>query len=141
PLAPAARALIPDGEHALVFTTTGTTPPSGWSRAKRRLDALMLAEARKELGKNASIAPWRLHDLRRTAVTSMAELGIAPHVIELVVNHVSGARAGVAGIYNKSELMSERRAVLERWAVHLLGVVTQQPDNVVAMSKGRRGAQ
>ena len=44
------------------------------------------------------IPAWRFHDLRRTAVTGMAELGIQPHVIELVVNHVSGSRGGVAGI-------------------------------------------
>src|SRR5262249_32029643 len=117
PLAPAAQALIPaDGKYQLVFTTTGTTPPSGWTRAKRRLDALMLAEARKQRGKDASIAPWVLHDLRRTAVTGMVELGVLPHVVETVVNHISGAKASVAGVYNRSELLSERKAALQRWA-------------------------
>jgi integrase len=142
PLPLAARSLIPDGDQVLVFTTTGTTPPSGWSRAKRRLDALMLKVAQQERGKGAAIAPWRLHDLRRTAVTGMNELGVAPHVIELAVNHISGHRAGVAGIYNKSELLPERKAALERWARHVHGLVSEQPDNVVAMrSRKRRGGR
>ena len=62
---------------------------SGWSKAKVRLDAAV------SLSK-----PWVVHDLRRTAVTGMAEIGIEPHIIEAVVNHVSGHKAGVAGIYN-----------------------------------------
>jgi integrase len=142
PLPPSARSLIPDGDQVLVFTTTGMTPPSGWSRAKRRLDALMLKVAQQERGKGAAIAPWRLHDLRRTAVTGMNELGVAPHVIELAVNHISGHRAGVAGIYNKSELLPERKAALERWARHVHGLVSEQPDNVVTMrSRKRRGGR
>jgi integrase len=132
PLSPAARALIPDGEHALAFTTTGTTPPSGWSRAKHRLDALMSKAAQKER-RDATIPPWRLHDLRRTCVTGMAELGIRPDVIELVVNHVSGHRSGVAGVYNRSELLPERKAALERWAAHVQGLASEQHDNVVTI--------
>ncbi|MGO9684616.1 MAG: tyrosine-type recombinase/integrase [Steroidobacteraceae bacterium] len=118
PLAPLARDLIASvkGEGNFVFSTTSTTPVSGWSRMKRRLDAAMLDAAKKERGKDAVITPWRLHDLRRTAVTGMVELGIAPHLVELIVNHVSGARAGVAGIYNKSEMLPKRRDALERWA-------------------------
>jgi integrase len=96
----------------LVFTTNLRKPISGWSKVKRQLDAEM------------KIQPWRIHDLRRTAVTGMAELGIRSDVIERVVNHVSGSRAGVAGIYNKSELLSERVAALERWAAHVWGIVT-----------------
>ena len=82
----------------LVFTTTGTTPISGWGRSKKSLDAAMLV-VRK--GK-ATTPPWRIHDLRRTAITGMNELGVPPHVVEKVVNHVSGHLAGVAGVYNKS---------------------------------------
>ena len=48
--------------------------------------------------------PWRIHDLRRTAVTGMAELGVLPHVIEAVVNHISGHKGGVAGVYNRAAL-------------------------------------
>ena len=62
----------------------------------------------------ASITPWRLHDLRRTAVTGMAELGITPHVIEAVVNHITGHKGGVAGIYNRAAYAPEKRAALGR---------------------------
>ena len=114
-LPPMALALIPPGQHDLVFTTTGTTPPSGWSRAKRRLDAVMFTAAR-ERARGASIAPWRLHDLRRTAVTGMAELGVRPDIIELCVNHVSGSRGGIAGVYNHSELLPNARRRLSAGA-------------------------
>jgi len=62
---------------------------------------------------------WRLHDCRRTAATMMAELGILPHIIEAILNHVSGHRAGVAGIYNRARYEGEMRAALQRWADHL----------------------
>ena len=141
PLPPLARELIENvaskpGPTGYVFTTTGRTPVSGWSRAKNRLDEAMLAIARKERGKGVTIAPWRLHDLRRTAVTGMAELGIRPDVIELCVNHVSGSRGGIAGVYNKSELLRERRAALERWSAHLHGLVSGKPMNVTALRRG-----
>jgi integrase len=144
PLPPLARDLItsmPSGE-GLVFSTTGTSPVSGWSRMKRRLDAAMLALARKERGAKATILPWRLHDLRRTAVTGMAELGIRPDVIELTVNHVSGSRGGIAGVYNRSELLDERRTALERWSLHVAGLVSGGRGNVVPLAKkakARRG--
>jgi integrase len=134
PLAPLVRDLIPAGPGTFVFSTTGGEHPvSGFSRLKPRLDAAMLAIAQKER-RDVTIAPWRLHDLRRTAVTGMAELGIAPHVIELVVNHAGGARAGVAGIYNRSELLAERRAALERWAAHIDGLTSGRPTKVVRLN-------
>ena len=68
-------------------------------------------------------APWRLHDLRRTVATGMADLGIAPHIVEAVLNHVSGARAGVAGTYNRAAYAPEKKAALERWALHIEGLV------------------
>ena len=126
PLAPLARKMIGTGSEGFVFTTTGRSPVSGWSKIKRRLDEAM------------QIPPWRLHDLRRTAVTGMAELGIRPDVIELAVNHVSGLRGGIAGVYNKSQLLPERRVALERWAAHVAGVVSGEPANVVPL-KSKRG--
>src|SRR5215475_13864461 len=60
--------------------------------------------------------PWRLHDLRRTAATMMAELGVLPHIIEAILNHVSGHKAGVAGIYNRARYENEMREALELWA-------------------------
>ena len=78
-----------------------------WDRCKGQLDQRM------------NIAPWRLHDLRRTCATQMAELGILPHVIETTLNHVSGHKAGIAGVYNRSKMTDAVREGLQRWADHI----------------------
>jgi integrase len=137
PLAAPARELIAivPGDSEYVFTNTGRTPLSGWTHIKARLDAAMLAFAQAERGPDAEIAAFRFHDLRRTAITGMAEIGIRPDVIELTVNHVSGTRAGVAGTYNKAEMLDERRTALVRWAAHVQGLVIGRPANVVALHK------
>jgi integrase len=125
PLSPLVRELIASvpvkGEF--VFSASGVAPICGWSGIKRRLDKAM------------KIPAWRLHDLRRTAVTGMAELGIRPDVIELTVNHVSGSRGGIAGVYNKSELMAERRAALERWTAHVEGLIAGRPAKILPLRK------
>jgi integrase len=139
PLPPLVRELIASVRAKpgnLVFTTTGTTPVSGWSRMKGRLDAAMLAAAREEA--RAVIPPWTLHDLRRTFVTGMVELRVPPHVVEVTVNHIGGTRSGVAGTYNRSELMDERKEALERWATHVAGIVAPRPENVVSLPRKRR---
>jgi integrase len=69
------------------------------------------------------VGPWHTHDLRRTAATHMADLGIFPHVIEAALNHVSGTKSGVAGIYNRSTYDREVTAALARWSEHLLALV------------------
>jgi integrase len=66
---------------------------------------------------------WTLHDLRRTAVTGMAELGIAPHIIEAVVNHTGAAKLGVAGVYNRASYAAEKAAALQQWADHIDSIV------------------
>jgi integrase len=72
-----------------------------------------------ELDKRSAIAQWRLHDLRRTCATQMGELGILPHVVEQALNHVSGAKGGIAGVYNRSKVIDAVREGLQRWADHL----------------------
>lgn len=86
---------------------------SGFSRAKDALDAA------------CKVTDWTLHDLRRTAATRMADLGVQPHVIEAVLNHVSGHKAGVAGIYNRSTYANEKRAALDLWASHVMTILAQ----------------
>ncbi|MGE3245403.1 MAG: tyrosine-type recombinase/integrase [Beijerinckiaceae bacterium] len=104
-----------------VFTTTGNTPPSGFSKAKARLEekiAEVRAKREAETGQpERAFAPWVLHDLRRTMVTRMNEdLGVLPHVVEAIVNHISGSMAGVAGVYNRAAYLDERRVALKAWA-------------------------
>lgn len=90
----------------LVFTTNGTTPISGFGRLKRRLDLVVGTDAED----------WRLHDIRRTVATNMAMLGIAPHIIEAILNHRTGIVSGVAAIYNRHAYLDEKREALEQWA-------------------------
>ena len=134
PLPPLARTVIEAGAgpfDTLFSVTGGRTAPEGWSWAKAKIDAAMLALSRAERGADATIEPWRLHDIRRTVVTGMSELGIRPDVVELTINHASGARAGVAGTYNKSELLPERRAALERWNARIERMISGDRDGVV----------
>jgi integrase len=115
------------GDAGLVFTTTGTTPVSGFSVAKRGLDDEMAELA------GHPVTPWRLHDLRRTVATRMADIGVAPHIVEAVLNHISGHRAGVAGIYNRAQYAAEKKAALELWSAHVEALVKGETAKVVAL--------
>ena len=125
PLVPLAQSIIAAmpriADCPYVFTTHGEAPVAIGSKIKQRLDE----------GMGSLEWEWRIHDLRRTAVTGMAELGIRPDVIELVVNHVSGSRGGIAGVYDRRELLPDRRNALERWAVQVQGIVSDKPAKVV----------
>jgi integrase len=72
-----------------------------------------------------AVEPWRIHDLRRTAATGMADIGVMPHVIEQLLNHRGGHRNGVAAIYNRSTYDSECRAAVEKWAKRVEEVVAR----------------
>jgi integrase len=120
---------IGDGKDGPVFTTTGKTPVSGWSRAKEQLDRAI----------GVSIPPWVLHDLRRTAASGMAGIGIAPHVVEAALNHKSGTIKGIAAVYNRYNYASEKRAALDAWARRLSTVVTgETASNAISIDAGRR---
>ena len=112
PLAPQALAILQErqrqGDH--VFREFN------WYRGKLALDTRL-----------KGVAPWRIHDLRRTCATGMAELGVQPHIIEAVLNHVSGHKAGVAGIYNRARYEGEMRSALQAWAAHI--------DQIIGASK------
>jgi integrase len=142
-LSPLAREIIDgvpriEGEADYIFTIDGRRPIAGIAKLKARLDRAMLEAARVERGEGATVAAWRLHDLRRSFVTGLIELGVAPHVVEAAVNHISGVRAGVAGTYNRAELLPERRSALERWAVHIEGLVSGSASKVITLP--RKGA-
>ena len=111
-LSPQAIALIPNERQLdcpFVFSTTGRSAPSGFSKAKARLDKGMAAI----LGD--AFQPWRTHDLRRTAASGMAALGFLPHVIERVLNHVSGAQGGLVSVYQRHEYGNERKQAVLMW--------------------------
>lgn len=132
PLAGLALSIVQErpeiGDDGYLFTTTGTSPISGFSKAKARTDARVAAEREKR--GDRPMPPWDLHDLRRTVVTLMNErLGIAPHVVEACVNHISGgAKAGVAGVYNKALYLNERREAMAAWASFVASLVEQPPS-------------
>ena len=116
-----------------VFTTTGTSPISGYSKYKIRLDDSI----RKDDGE---VAPWRLHDLRRTLATGLQRLGVRLEVTESVLGHVSGSRSGIVGIYQRHEWGPEKRAALDAWAAHVVALTTCEEDgqgNVVYMQAAR----
>jgi len=108
---------VPRTSSPLVFTTTGSTPLSGFHKVRYRV-AETLDTMRAEDGKEP-LEPWTLHDLRRTAASHMARLRVAPHVIEAVLNHVSGQVSGIAAIYNRHTYEGEKREALETWAEYL----------------------
>ena len=97
----------------LVFSRNGVTPIGDFSVQKHRLDAL------------CGVSHWRLHDLRRTMVSGMARLGVAPHVADKILNHVAGTISGVAAVYQRHEFLKERRDALERWGAHVDGLLRE----------------
>jgi integrase len=119
-----------------VFTTNGATPISGWSKMKNRLDEAMAEDSDAQSDDNVK-SKWRLHDLRRTCATGMAEIGVPPHIVEACLNHISGAKAGVAGIYNRAAYTEEKKVALERWAAHVEAVISERESNVVSIRKAR----
>lgn len=119
----------------LVFTTTGESAASGFSKAKDRLHVRMVELLRNELGKDGddervAIGEWTLHDLRRTAATGMAKLNLAPHVVDRILNHVSGSIRGVAAVYNRHAYIEERRAALDAWSRYVDNLVAPRQGNV-----------
>ena len=121
PLSPKAVELITALPRSgkFVFSTNGKTPISGFSKAKKRLELL------------SGLNDWRLHDLRRSASSGMAEIGIAPHVIEKVLNHSTGQISGVAAVYNRHAYLREKTDALNSWASALEAIVQPGASNVV----------
>ncbi len=104
----------------LVFTTNGTNAVSGFSRAKRRLDKAIAKQARQPL------APWVLHDLRRTVATGLQRLGVRLEVTEAVLNHISGSRSGIVGVYQRHDYRAEKAQALQVWSTHVMSVVKKK---------------
>jgi integrase len=88
-------------------------PFQDFSNAKRELDAI------------SGVTGWRLHDLRRTCVSGMAGLGVAPHVADKILNHQSGTISGVAAVYQRHQFLAERKHALEKWGAHVSGLLAK----------------
>jgi integrase len=119
-----------------IFTTTGKSPVSGFTRAKERVDRLMIETANRTLTASAdpvAIPPFTIHDLRRTAATGMAGLRFPPHVVEAVLNHRSGTRRGVAGVYNRFNYAEEKRAAIEAWAMFVVETVQVDTSDMLQL--------
>ena len=107
---------LPRIGNQFVLTSTGDAPSSGYSKGKRRLDALLPPD----------MPDWRLHDLRRTVASGLARLGINLPVIEKVLNHASGSFAGIVGVYQKHEFSEEKRRALDAWGAFVGGLAGRQ---------------
>jgi integrase len=152
PLSLAAAAIVdaqPKREKRDLIFGRGEKPFSGWSNCKERLDE----KIKKATGK--SLSHWTPHDLRRTFATYAggglpehqlkklppqdtevaSGLGIQPHVVEAVLNHVSGHKAGVAGTYNRSTYAREKKAALDLWANRLIAIVEDRASNVTPLRR------
>jgi integrase len=130
PLSEPAKAILakfPRDDRNCVFGRD-RTGFSGWSKAREKVDR-RIAEAGRPLDH------WTPHDLRRTVATGMADLGIQPHIIEAVLNHVSGHKSGVAGIYNRATYDKEKREALNLWAEHVMATVEDRAATVVPLKR------
>jgi integrase len=102
---------------------------SGWSKSKARLD------------RRSSVSSWTLHDLRRTVATGLQKLGIRLEVTEAILNHVSGSRAGIVGVYQRHSWSDEKRAALNAWGAHVEAIIRRcdSGENVVAFTREGSG--
>jgi integrase len=126
----------------------GEGPFAGWRKCKERLDEHTL-EIRKSAATKAGRDPktvkpldhWVLHDLRRTTVTGMADIGIEPHIVEAVVNHASGHKGGIAGTYNYATCEPQKADALVRWADHVLAIVEGRERKILSFNGGKQNAK
>jgi integrase len=134
PLSDQAMAILKDlpvvaSKKRLLFTTTGETPVSGFSKTKTKLDSRMVAAMQRdaeEAGMDAeetTLQPWTIHDLRRTVASGCQRLGIKLEVTEAVLNHVSGSRGGLVGVYQVYRYETEKADALAAWGRHVQSVV------------------
>lgn len=103
-------------ESARLFPASGNAEngPSGFSRSLSRLRSSLDKKLKRQDGEH-----WTLHDIRRTVATGLQRLGVRFEVTEAVLNHVSGSKGGIAGVYQRHDWKAEKRAALDAWARHL----------------------
>ena len=111
-----------------LFGVSASEGYTDWGQGKIALDDRLLGKM---------VEPWRVHDIRRTVATKMADLGVQPHIIEAVLNHRSGHKRGVAGVYNRSSYDREVRAALALWADHVRALVEGGERKIIHIAPAR----
>ncbi|WP_417264555.1 tyrosine-type recombinase/integrase [Celeribacter sp.] len=124
------------GRVQFIFTTTGETPLSGFHKGRNHIADRMVLIASEEAGEPVEIPHWTFHDLRRTAATGMARLGIPVRVTEAVLNHVSGTGGGIVAVYQRHDFADEKRRALDAWAGLVSEIESGKADNVVRLTAG-----
>lgn len=141
PLTDAAQEVLANIErlgNRWIFTTNGTAPVCGFTKGHGRICKRMEAIAADERGEPVEIPRWTLHDLRRTAATGMARLGIPVRVTEAVLNHSSGTAAGIVSVYQRHDYADEKRQALDAWARFVADLAEGGSGNVVRLMEARR---
>ena len=129
----------------LVFLSSSNTAITAFSKMKKRLDGMTLALMRKDAEEaggdpiDITMQDWRLHDLRRTATVGMQKLGIQREVIEEVLNHKTGSRDGIVGVYQVYRFQAEKAAALAAWDQRVTAIVDGKPmpSNVIEIAERR----
>ena len=122
-------------DAGLIMTTNGRTPLSGFYKGRNHLADSMVEVASGEVGGHVEIPHWTFHDLRRTAATGMARLGIPVRVTEAVLNHVSGTGGGIVSVYQRYDFGHEKREALETWARFVSDLLEGRVENVVPIKR------
>lgn len=131
PAREALRAVTRIKDQDLVFSTTGRTPVSGFTKAKAALD------------KAAKVTDWRLHDFRRTGPSALAKMGVNPIVADLLLAHKPATLSTVARVYQQYDFAEERAHALQAWAAYVVGAAETKddPGNVLPMAEARAKRQ
>jgi integrase len=108
-------AAVPKANPVWVFNLRGARRISGLTETKARLDEL------------SGVTDWQYHDLRRTVATGLQRLGVRLEVTEAVLNHTSGSRGGIVGVYQRHNWADEKRQALDAWARHVVELVEGRP--------------
>jgi integrase len=139
PLSPAALRVIESvprivSKRGFVFVNARGGAVTSFSRLKERLDAA-IQKSQEEYARNKPFLPWVLHDIRRTAASGMAKLGIRIEITEKVLNHRSGSFKGIVSVYQQHDFATEKRAALDAWAAHVEAIVAgkHEEPNVVLL--------
>lgn len=135
PIGPKTQALIE------LFQRIAGNPyvfPSSREHVKGKPSTVMTGYSgpKQTFDKACGVTGWTLHDLRRTFSTGLAALGVAPHIIERLINHSTGVISGVTATYNRFAYMPEMRAAVEKWEAHLASLVIPSPRPGLVKPRG-----